>query len=127
MQSSPLDEYIGEGKLYTISDIKFVKTFYANGNFQYQLTTKKNDILEIGSSLNLQQVKMLLDEYATLVSILHATFYKGENFIRFTILPGGIYASLNFGYFCLDLREFYINKKNSVADSKRCSVQTLKR
>ena len=110
-QPFPFDEDIGEEKLYTVSDKKFVKTYYTNGNFQCQLTTKTNDILEIGTTLNLHQFKMLLDAYSKLVSTLHAAFYKGEKSYTIHDLTDGIYASVNSGYFCLDVREFYIDKK----------------
>ena len=110
-QPFPFDEDFGEEKLYTVSDKKFVKTYYTNGNFQCQLTTKTNDIIEIGTTLNLHQFKMLLDAYSKLVSTLHAAFYKGEKSYTIHDLTDGIYASVNSGYFCLDVREFYIDKK----------------
>ena len=110
-QPYPFDEDIGEEKMYTVSDKKFVKTYYTNGNFQCQLTTKTSDILEIGTTLNLQQFKMLLDAYSTLVSTLNAAFYKGEKSYTIHDLTDGIYASVNSGFFCLDVREFYTDKK----------------
>ena len=48
---------------------------------------------------------------AKLVSLLHAAFYKGEKSYTIHDLTDGIYASVNSGYFCLDVREFYIDKK----------------
>ena len=32
-QPFPFDEDIGEEKLYIVSDKKFIKTYYTNGNF----------------------------------------------------------------------------------------------
>ena len=99
-QPFPFDEDIGEDKLFTVSDKKFVKAYYTNGNFQCQLTTKTNDIIEIGTTLNLHQFKMLLDAYSKLVSTLHAAFYKGEKSYTIHDLTEVIYASVNSGYFC---------------------------
>ena len=110
-QPFPFDENIGEEKFYTVSDKKFVKTYYTNGNFQCQFTTKTSHFLGVGTTLNLHQFKMLLDSYSKLVSTLHATFYKGEKSYTIHDLTDGIYASLNSGYVCLDVREFYTDKK----------------
>ena len=81
----PFDEDIGEEKFYTVSDKKFVKTYYTNGNFQCQLTTKTSDFLEVGTTLNLHQFKMLLDSYSKIVSTLHAAFTRAKSLTRFTI------------------------------------------
>ena len=54
---------------------------------------------------------MSFQNAAKLVSLLHATFYKGEKSYTIHDLTDGIYASVNSGYFCLDVREFYIDEK----------------
>ena len=71
----PFEEVREKEKLYIVSDRKNMKTFYSIGNFQYQFTTKTNDMLEIGTTLNLQQFKVLLDVYSNFFSTLTATYY----------------------------------------------------
>ena len=90
----PFEEERETEKLYLASDRKNVKTFYSNGNFQCQFTTKTNDMLEIGTTLNLQQFKVLLDVYSNLFSILTAAYYKGEKSYVIHDLTDGIYASV---------------------------------
>ena len=97
-------------KLYIVSDRKNVKTFYSNGNFQCHFTMKTNDKFEIGTTLNLQQFKVLLDVYSNLFLTFTAAFYKGEKSYVIYNLTDGIYASVATCYMCLDVREFYVDK-----------------
>ena len=106
----PFEEERDTEKLYTVSDKKIVKTYYTNGNFQCQLTTKSNDLIEIGTTLNYKQFKVLLDVYSHLFSTLTAAYYKGEKSYVIHDLTDGIYASVATCYMCLDVREFYIDK-----------------
>ena len=106
----PFEEERETEKLYIVSDRKNVKTFYSNGNFQCQFTTKTNDMLEIGTILNLQQFKVLLDVYSNLFPTLTAAYYKGEKSYVIHDLTEGIYASVATCYMCLDVREFYVDK-----------------
>ena len=106
----PFEEERETEKLYSVSDKKNVKTYYSNGNFQCQFTTKTNDMLEIGTTLSLQQFKVLLDVYLNLFSTLTAAFYQGENCYVIHDLTNGIYVSVTTCYKCLDVREFYVDK-----------------
>ena len=106
----PFEEERDTEKLYAVSDKKMVKTYYTNGEFQCQLTTKSNDMIEIGTTLNLEQFKILLDVYPNLFTTLTAAFYKGEKSYVIHDLTDGIYASVATCYMCLDVREFYVDK-----------------
>ena len=109
-QPWPFNDENNKEKVYTINGKKMVKTFYVNGNFRCQLTEKTEEMIEIGTTLNLHQFRTLLDVYSNLLSTLSAAFYKGEKTFIIHDLTDGIYASAVSGYLCLDVREFYINK-----------------
>ena len=51
-------------------------------------------MLEIGTTLNLQQFKVLLDVYLNLFSTFTAAFYKRERSYVIHDLTDGIYASV---------------------------------
>ena len=71
---------------------------------------KTEEMIEIGTTLNLHQFRTLLDVYSNLLSTLSIAFYKGEKTFIIRDLTDGIYASAVSGYLCLDVHEFYIDK-----------------
>ena len=113
-QPWPFNDENNKEKLFTINGMKMVKLYYMNGNFQCQLTEKTEEMIEIGTTLNLHQFRTLLDVdlYLNLLSTLSAVFIRVKRSACITIhsLTVDIYASAVSGYLCLDVRVFYIDK-----------------